>query len=90
LGTPNYIAPEILLSKGHTKAVDWWTLGIFIYEMIAGIDPFNADDPMVMYTNILESKLKFPVNFDRDAKSLVDHLLQQDVNKRYGNLKRGI
>jgi hypothetical protein len=58
--------------------------------MIAGIDPFNADDPMVMYTNILESKLKFPVNFDRDAKSLVDHLLQQDVNKRYGNLKRGI
>ena len=44
---------------------DWWTLGIFIYEMIAGIDPFNADDPMVMYTNILESKLKFPVNFDR-------------------------
>ena len=72
LGTPNYIAPEILLSKGHGKAAgilsiikDWWALGIFIYEMIAGIDPFNSDDPMVMYTNIFESKLKFPVNFDR-------------------------
>ena len=44
---------------------DWWTLGVLIYEMIAGIDPFNSDDPMVMYTNILECKLKYPVNFDR-------------------------
>jgi len=63
------------LSKGHGKAADWWTLGVLIYEMIAGIDPFNSDDPMVMYTSILECKLKYPVNFDREAKSLVDHLL---------------
>ena len=43
--------------------------------MIAGIDPFNSDDPMTLYSNILESNLKFPINFDRDAKSLVIHLL---------------
>lgn len=71
LGTPNYIAPEILLNKGHGKPAgtllmpDWWTLGILIYEMIAGIDPFNSEDPMVMYQNILENNLKFPINFDR-------------------------
>jgi len=45
-GTPEYLAPEVLLNKGHSKPVDWWTLGILTYEMVAGIDPFNADDPM--------------------------------------------
>jgi protein kinase X len=47
------------------KILDWWTLGIFIFEMIAGIDPFNSDDPMTLFSNILESNLKFPINFDR-------------------------
>lgn len=52
-GTPEYIAPEILLNKGHGKPVDWWALGILIYEMnhgfiiiSLGIDPFTANDPM--------------------------------------------
>ena len=48
-GTPEYLAPEILLNKGHGKAVDWWCLGILTYEMIAGIDPFNDEDPMTIY-----------------------------------------
>ena len=48
-GTPEYLAPEVLLNKGHGKPVDWWTLGILTYEMIAGIDPFNDDDPMAIY-----------------------------------------
>jgi len=48
-GTPEYLAPEILLNKGHGKAVDWWCLGILSYEMIAGIDPFNDEDPMTIY-----------------------------------------
>ncbi|MFN9906993.1 MAG: protein kinase domain-containing protein, partial [bacterium] len=52
-GTPEYIAPEILLNKGHGKPVDWWALGILVYEMnhgfiiiSLGIDPFTANDPM--------------------------------------------
>lgn len=48
-GTPEYLAPEILLNKGHGKAVDWWCLGILTYEMISGIDPFNDEDPMTIY-----------------------------------------
>jgi len=64
-GTPEYLAPEILLNKGHGKPVDWWTLGILTYEMIAGIDPFNDNDPMVIYQKILRGKIKFPRDFDK-------------------------
>jgi serine/threonine protein kinase len=63
-GTPEYLAPEILTNKGHGKGVDWWTLGVIIYEMIAGIDPFNDEDPMSIYKNILKGEVKFPKNFD--------------------------
>jgi len=89
-GTPEYLAPEILLNKGHGKAVDWWTLGILLYEMIAGIDPFNDEDPMTIYQKILKGKILFPKGFDKDAKSLVKHLLVADLSKRYGNLKNSI
>ena len=88
-GTPEYLAPEILMQKGHGKAVDYWCLGILIYEMMVGIDPFCDDDPMAVYQNILRGKIKFPSEFDSDAKSLVKHLLVADLGKRYGNLKGG-
>ena len=88
-GTPEYLAPEIILNKGHGKPVDWWTLGVLIYEMHAGIDPFNDEDPMGIYKNILRGKISFPSTFDKDAKSLVKHLLVADLSKRYGNLKDG-
>jgi serine/threonine protein kinase len=64
-GTPEYLAPEVLLNKGHGKPVDWWTLGILTYEMVAGIDPFNDDDPMAIYQKILKGKIKFPRDFDK-------------------------
>jgi len=98
-GTPEYLAPEILLNKGHGKAVDWWTLGILIYELNAGIgtfinsyifkDPFTDDDPMAIYQKILVGKIKYPKNFEKNAKSLIKHLLVADLSKRYGNLKNG-
>ena len=89
-GTPEYLAPEIILNKGHGKPVDWWTTGILLYEMIAGIDPFSDDDPMMVYQKILKGKIKFPSSFPSNAKSLVKHLLVQDLSKRYGNLKNGV
>jgi len=89
-GTPEYLAPEIILNKGHGKPVDWWTTGILLYEMLAGIDPFSDDDPMMVYQKILKGKIKFPSSFDANAKSLVKHLLEADLTKRYGNLKGGV
>ncbi|OMJ80342.1 hypothetical protein SteCoe_19441 [Stentor coeruleus] len=89
-GTPEYLAPEILLNKGHGKAVDWWTLGIILYEMNAGIDPFSDEDPMAIYQKILKGKVKFPRSFDANAKSLVKHLLVADLTKRFGNMKNGV
>ena len=89
-GTPEYLAPEIILNKGHGKPVDWWTFGILLYEMIAGIDPFSDDDPMMVYQKILKGKIKFPSGFDSNAKSLIKHLLESDLTKRYGNLKNGV
>jgi protein kinase A len=64
-GTPEYLAPEILLNKGHGKPVDWWTLGILLYEMIAGIDPFSDDEPMKIYKKIIACKITFPRDFDK-------------------------
>jgi serine/threonine protein kinase len=74
---------------GHGKPADWWTLGVLCYEMIVGIDPFSDDDPMMVYQKILKGKIKFPSNFESHPKSLIKHLLEGDVTKRYGNLKGG-
>jgi protein kinase A len=89
-GTPEYLCPEIILNKGHGKPVDWWTLGVLLYELVAGIDPFSDEDPMMIYQNILKNKVRFPKTFDTGARSLVKHLLVEDLSKRYGNLKNGV
>ncbi|CDJ33899.1 AGC kinase, putative [Eimeria mitis] len=81
-GTPEYIAPEVLLNKGHGKPVDWWTMGILIYEMIVGYPPFFDDEPMGVYQKILGGRIVFPKSFDRNAKMLVKRLLTPDLAKR--------
>lgn len=88
-GTPDYLAPEIILNKGHGKPVDWWALGVLIYEMLAGFPPFFDDDPMGTYRKILHGKIEFPPHFSRASRDIVKKLLQADLTKRYGNLKGG-
>ena len=88
-GTPEYIAPEVLLNKGHGKGVDWWTLGILLFEMMAGQPPFVDDDPMGIYQQVLAGKITFPRYFERNTKSLIKKLLVADLTKRYGCLKAG-
>lgn len=90
-GTPEYIAPEVLLNQGHGKGVDWWTLGILMFEMLAGQPPFVDADPLGIYQQILagSSSTKFPRYFDRSAKSLIMKLLTANLTKRYGCLKEG-
>jgi serine/threonine protein kinase len=83
----------VILNQGHGKAVDWWALGILIYELYLGIDPFSDEDPMSIYKNILKGKITFPISFEKsnkNAKSLIKHLLMSDLSKRYGNLKDGV
>ena len=63
---------------------------MLIYEMVAGVDPFADEDPLVIYQNIIKGRYHFPRNFDSDAKSLVRHLLVSDLSRRYGNLKNGV
>ncbi|KAG6922586.1 cAMP-dependent protein kinase catalytic subunit alpha, partial [Chelydra serpentina] len=89
-GTPEYLAPEIILSKGYNKAVDWWALGILIYEMVAGYPPFFADQRIEMYEKIVSGKVRFPSHFSSDLKDLLRNLLQVDLTKRFGNLKNGV
>eukprot|EP01012_Entosiphon_sulcatum_P052384 TRINITY_DN71_c0_g1_i1.p1 TRINITY_DN71_c0_g1~~TRINITY_DN71_c0_g1_i1.p1 ORF type:complete len:331 (+),score=89.92 TRINITY_DN71_c0_g1_i1:262-1254(+) len=89
-GTPEYLAPEIIQSKGHGKAVDWWALGILIYEMLVGYPPFFDESPFKIYEKILEGKLQFPKWVDARAKDLIKGLLTTDHTKRLGTLKRGV
>jgi len=89
-GTPEYLAPEIILSKGYNKAVDWWALGVLVYEMAAGYPPFFADQPIQIYEKIVSGKVRFPSHFGSDLKDLLKFLLQVDLTKRYGNLKAGV
>jgi len=86
-GTPEYIAPEVLLNKGHGKGVDWWTLGVLLFEMLSGSPPFVDDDPMGIYQKILAGKVSFPRFFDKQARKLIKNLLVADLTKRYGCLK---
>ncbi|CAI2293745.1 unnamed protein product [Caenorhabditis sp. 36 PRJEB53466] len=89
-GTPEYLAPEIILSKGYNKAVDWWALGVLIYEMAAGYPPFFADQPIQIYEKIVSGKVKFPSHFSNELKDLLKNLLQVDLTKRFGNLRNGV
>jgi len=88
-GTPEYIAPEILMNKGHGKPVDWWTLGILIYEMVCGYPPFQAENPMGIYQKVLGGYITFPHYFYRQCKNLVKNLLNGDYRMRYGCMKNG-
>jgi len=88
-GTPEYLAPEIIQNKGHNKAVDWWALGVLIYEMMVGYPPFFDDSPFAIYEKILVGKIDWPRHIDHVAKDLIRKLLVQDRTKRLGNMKSG-
>lgn len=89
-GTPEYLAPEIILSKGYGKAVDWWALGVLIYEMVAGYPPFYAEQPIQIYEKIVAAKLRFPGHFSKELKELLKGLLQPDITRRFGNMRAGV
>ncbi|KAJ2989445.1 hypothetical protein NUW58_g3461 [Xylaria curta] len=89
-GTPDYLAPEVVSNKGYNKSVDWWSLGILIYEMLCGYTPFwDSGSPMKIYENILRGKVKYPAYVHPDAQDLLERLITPDLTKRLGNLYGG-
>jgi CRP-like cAMP-binding protein/serine/threonine protein kinase len=90
-GTPEYLAPELVLGRGHNKSVDYWAFGIMVFEMQTGYSPFSDDnmDQTAICRNIIKQKLEFPKGFDSDCKNMCKGLLTRPVESRLGNLKGG-
>ncbi|EJT45182.1 proliferation-associated serine/threonine protein kinase [Trichosporon asahii var. asahii CBS 8904] len=83
-GTPEYLAPELLSGHGYTKCVDWWTLGVLLYEMLTGLPPFYDENTNEMYRKILSDPLRFPDEVGPEARSLLTKLLDRDPSRRLG------
>lgn len=83
-GTPEYLAPEILDKKGHGKAVDWYSLGALMYEMLTGLPPYYTRDRDKLFENIRRGELAYPCYVTRAATDLLRALLRGDPTKRLG------
>uniref|UniRef100_A0A8C8BJD7 Serine/threonine-protein kinase greatwall n=1 Tax=Otus sunia TaxID=257818 RepID=A0A8C8BJD7_9STRI len=87
LGTPDYLAPELLLTKPHGSAVDWWALGVCLFEFLTGIPPFNDETPTQVFQNILKRDIPWPEGEEKlsdNAQSAIDILLTIDSTDRAG------
>ncbi|KAI9612166.1 hypothetical protein H4Q26_008259 [Puccinia striiformis f. sp. tritici PST-130] len=80
-GTPEYLAPEVIKGEGYGKTIDWWTLGILLYEMLSGLPPYYHH---TMYRKILKDPLTFPAEIKPDARALLTGLLDREPNTRLG------
>ena len=85
-GTPEYLAPELLLGQGYNKTVDWWTLGVLLYEMLTGLPPYYDENTNEMYRKILSEPLHFPGPeiVPPAAKDLLTQLLDRRPEHRLG------
>lgn len=86
-GTPEFMAPEILLEQRYGRAVDWWAFGVLMYEMLLGQSPFRGDDEDEIFDAILEDEPLYPITMPRDAVSILQKLLTRDPTRRLGSGK---
>lgn len=84
-GTPEYLAPEVLARKGHGTAVDWWGLGMVLYEMLTGLPPWYTRNRQELFARIREAPLEVPSYLSADAVSLISLLLHREPEKRLGS-----
>ncbi|XP_066137909.1 cGMP-dependent protein kinase, isozyme 2 forms cD4/T1/T3A/T3B isoform X3 [Euwallacea fornicatus] len=91
-GTPEYVAPEVILNKGHDISADYWSLGVLMFELLTGTPPFNGSDPMKTYNVILKGidAIDFPKNITRNATALIKKLCRDNPAERLGYQKGGI
>ncbi|KAI3686691.1 hypothetical protein L1987_80374 [Smallanthus sonchifolius] len=87
VGTPDYLAPEILLGTEHGYAADWWSVGVILFELITGTPPFNSDHPERIFYNILNAKIAWPSipnEMSYEAQDMINRFLIHDPNQRLG------
>lgn len=89
-GTPEYLAPEILRGGGHGKAVDWWSLGILLYELTVGIPPFYSQNVNEMYHKIQHGALRFPPFLSEECRDLIIKLLNRNPDQRLGSSEKDV
>ena len=70
-GTPEFMAPEILLEQDYTRAVDWWAFGVLIFEMLLGQSPFRGDDEEEIFEAILEEEVNYPANMTKESVDIL-------------------
>uniref|UniRef100_A0A8C9V6R6 Serine/threonine-protein kinase greatwall n=1 Tax=Scleropages formosus TaxID=113540 RepID=A0A8C9V6R6_SCLFO len=87
LGTPDYLAPELLLGKFHDFMVDWWALGVCLFEFLTGVPPFNDETPQLVFQNILNRDIPWPdgeEELSANSRNAIEILLTMDMTKRAG------
>lgn len=91
-GTPEYVAPEIILNRGHDISADYWSLGVLMFELLTGTPPFTGADPMRTYNIILKGidAIEFPRNITRNASNLIKKLCRDNPTERLGYQRGGI
>eukprot|EP01036_Dinobryon_divergens_P032797 gene32797-42457_t len=91
-GTPDYMAPELVLTQGHDRSVDYWALGVILFELICGYTPFESNHQKRTFEKIVHSQkyLSFPAEFDPHCKSLIRRLMHPNPALRLGALQNGI
>lgn len=91
-GTPEYLSPELVLSKGHDKSADYWALGCLVFELLLGRTPFAHEDQQQIFKMIIQSAkyLSFPKGVDANAQDLITKLLTPNAVYRLGNLQGGV
>ncbi|XP_074603441.1 protein C kinase 53E [Brevipalpus obovatus] len=83
-GTPDYIAPEIILYQPYGKSVDWWAFGVLLYEMLVGQPPFDGEDEEELFAAITDHNASYPKSLSKEAKDVCKGFLTKNPHKRLG------
>uniref|UniRef100_A0AAZ3Q974 protein kinase C n=1 Tax=Oncorhynchus tshawytscha TaxID=74940 RepID=A0AAZ3Q974_ONCTS len=84
-GTPEFLAPEVLTDTSYTRAVDWWGLGVLIYEMLVGESPFPGDDEEEVFDSIVNDEVRYPRFLSTEAIAIMRRLLRRNPERRLGS-----